>query len=466
MLVEAGRGRTDIGGVVMLDLEDGAERAVRSALAHGAAKCDSIASETKRTSAEIEKRSVKQAESLADSGIGIRAVVGGAAGFAYCTSLNARTIDAAAKRAVSMARAGTPDQSFKDLPSDERPAKVAGLFDKRVVSLQPDEIVGLVMDIDEVAGDDKRIHSVNADIAVGQGRVHLCNSNGVSHHQEMTYFEAACYAVAKAGQEMFSGYDMAVSRKFDRSAIDRIGAVARKHAVMGLRHTKVKTGDSPIVMDPIAFGFVLATALGRGTDAEAVQRNRSYLTGKLGTRIGAGRFSVSDDPTLEWGLGSFSFDGEGVPAREKALVDEGRLMTYLHDSYTAGKDSVNNTGNSSRGHALWSYRQPPVISSTNLVVQPGDVSSQEMIEETRDGIYLRVTFDYPNLATGEFSGLMMESYKIVKGELGPSIRQATMGIDMIDLFSRIDMVGDETRSVFGVVTPPVRISKVRIAGAV
>lgn len=450
----------------MLNLEDGAERAIRSALAHGAAKCDAIASETKRTSVEIEKRSVKQAESLTDSGVGIRAVVGGAAGFAYCTSLNARTIDAAAKRAVSMARAGTPDPSFKDLPSNETPAKVAGLFDRRVVSLQPDEIVGLAMDIDEVAGDDKRIHSVNADIALGQGRVHLSNSNGVSHDQEMTYFESTCYAVAKAGSEMFSGYDMAASRKFDQAAVDRIGAVARKHAIMGLKHTKVKTGDSPVVMDPIAFGFVLATALGRGTDAEAVQRNRSYLAGKLGSRIGSSRFSVSDNPTLEWGLGSFSFDGEGVPARTKALVSDGQLRTYLYDSYTAGKDSVNSTGNSSRGHALWSYKQPPVISSTNLVVQPGDVSTLEIIEETRDGIYLRVTFDYPNLSTGEFSGLMMESYKIVKGELGPSVRQATMGIDMIALFSRIDMVGDEATSAFGVVTPPVRISKVRIAGAV
>jgi PmbA protein len=449
-----------------IDLESSADRAVRTALRFGAQRCDAVSSEGKRISAEVERRSVKQADSLMDSGVGIRAIVNGAAGFAYCTGLDAIAIDAAAKRAVSMARAGTPDPSFLDLPSDARPAKVKGLFDKRVERLQPDEIVGLVMEMDEVAGDDRRIHSVNADIALGQGRVHLSNSNGVSHHQEMTYFEATCYAVAKAGREMFSGYDMVVSRRFDHSAIEDIGATAREHAIMGLKHTKVKTGHSSVVMDPLAFGFVLATALGRGADAEAVQRNRSYLAGKMGSTIGSEILSVSDDPTLEWGVGSFSFDGEGIPARKKALVDSGRLATYLYDSYTAGKDSVSSTGNSSRGHALWSYRQPPVISSTNLVVERGEASTREMIEDTKDGIYLRVTFDYPNLATGEFSGLMMESYKIVKGELGPSIRQATMGIGMTELYSNMDLVGNEARGAFGVVTPPVRVPKVRIAGSV
>jgi predicted Zn-dependent protease len=107
-----------------------------------------------------------------------------------------------------------------------------------------------------------------------------------------------------------------------------------------------------------------------------------------------------------------------------------------------------------------------VISSTNLVVERGEASTREMIEDTKDGIYLRVTFDYPNLATGEFSGLMMESYKIVKGELGPSIRQATMGIGMTELYSNMDLVGNEARGAFGVVTPPVRVPKVRIAGSV
>ena len=76
-----------------------------------------------------------------------------------------------------------------------------------------------------------------------------------------------------------------------------------------------------------------------------------------------------------------------------------------------------------------------------------------------------MTFDYPNLATGEFSGLMMESYRIDNGEIGPSIRQSTMGVGLLDMFSRIDMIGKEASDSFGVKTPPVRISRARIAGS-
>jgi predicted Zn-dependent protease len=114
---------------------------------------------------------------------------------------------------------------------------------------------------------------------------------------------------------------------------------------------------------------------------------------------------------------------------------------------------------------MWSFRAPPAISSSNLVVKKGDSRLSEMIEETKKGVYLRITYDYPNLATGEFSALMMESYEISGGELGPALKQSTMGITLFDLMGRLDMVGRDSRDVFGVRTPSVRISKARIAGS-
>jgi PmbA protein len=264
---------------------------------------------------------------------------------------------------------------------------------------------------------------------------------------------------------MFSGVDMGWTRRLDRTMLEKVGKSAREHAIKGLKQTKIDTGDLPVVWDPLAFGFLLSTAIGDGTNAEGVQRKRSYLADRLGEKIGSEKLTIVDDPTVEWAVGSYAFDGEGTPAFAKPLVKKGVLKSYLHDSYTAGKDSVDSTGNSSRGGIMWSFRRPPAISSSNLVVAEGDSSLQEMLEETRKGVYLRITYDHPNLATGEFSGLMMESFKIDKGELGESIQQATIGIGLFELFSRIDMIGDESRDVFGVNTPAIRISKAKIAGS-
>jgi predicted Zn-dependent protease len=88
-----------------------------------------------------------------------------------------------------------------------------------------------------------------------------------------------------------------------------------------------------------------------------------------------------------------------------------------------------------------------------------------MIEETKKGVYFRVTFDHPNLATGELSALMMESYLVERGQMGPSLRQSTLGVGLVDLLSRIDMLGKESRDMFGVRTPHLRVSRARIAGS-
>jgi PmbA protein len=342
---------------------------------------------------------------------------------------------------------------------------VSGLFDQRVSKLDSDDVVALAIELADVGSDDRRITSVNAGVSSGVCAAALANSRGFSATQRFTSFDIGAEIVARSASVMFSGVDSEGSRRFDRKAIGRIGASARDHALMGLEQKTIRTGDYPVVLDPVALGFVLSSAVGSGANAEGIQRKRSYLAGKLGEPIGNERFTVFDDPTIEWGSGSFSFDGEGVPGERKTVIERGRLRSYLYDSYTAGKDGVESTGNSSRGGSMWSFRAPPAISSSNLVVKKGDSRLSEMIEETKKGVYLRITYDYPNLATGEFSALMMESYEISGGELGPALKQSTMGITLFDLMGRLDMVGRDSRDVFGVRTPSVRISKARIAGS-
>lgn len=449
----------------MVDLEGIAEKTVSLVIKLGASDCDVVVADSRSISAEIEKGSMKQSSHVSDPGVGVRAFVKGCTGFASCAGFDRPGIRSAAERAVSLARSGTPDQDFKGLPEPSRPSTLEGLFEKRLAEVRPEDAVAMAIELAEGAGGDRRIHSVNAGVSVGLGRVCLSNSNGFCGSQEMTSFDVMVEAVAKVGQRMFSGIDVGSSRRFEKRMLTSVSSEAKEHALMGLSQCKVKTGHYPVVLDPMAAGFILSGAVGGGLNAESVQRGRSYMAGRLGQKVGSAHLTVLDDPTIKWATGSYSFDGEGVPASRRTLIDRGTLRSYLHDSYTAGKDSVESTGNSSRGKSLWSFRRPPSISSSNLVVKRGDASAQELISESRNGIYLRLTFDYPNLATGELSGLMMESFKIEKGELGPSIRQSTIGIGLLEMFSKIDMVGKEARDVFGVKTPPVRISSARVGGS-
>ncbi len=449
----------------MKDLERIAERTAAAVTKLGASACDVLVVDARSISADIEKGSVKQANTMFDAGVAVRAFDRGCSGFAYCTGHDEKDIARTGAMAYSQACAGTPDPHFKGLLEASPPTPVGGLFDQGTFDMQAEEVVELLIQLAESAAGDDRVVSVNASTSVASGEFALANSNGFVHSQKMTSYDMMAEAVARSGEIMFSGIEFDAGRRFRRDAIDAVGGHAKEQAIQGLAQSKISSGDYPIIMDSMSIGYILGAAVGGGLNAENTQRNRSYLSGRLGERIGSELLSVRDDPTLEWAQGSYSFDGEGCPAKSKVLIDSGRVKSYLYDSYTAGKDSMQSTSNASRGGAIWSFRHPPEISPSNLVVKEGDSSLEEMIRETNKGVYLRLTFDRPNLATGEFSGLMMESYLIDGGEVGPSIRQATLGIGLMDMFSRIDMVGRESRDAFGVITPPVRISSARVAGS-
>lgn len=451
--------------MTMVDIAAVAERTVAKAMKLGASDCDVMASDSRLTTAEMEKGSVKQASTMGDPGVSIRAYVGGSMGFAYCTGLSPSSAARAASLAVSMAKAGTPDRDFRGLPQRSKVRRMAGLYDRRVAETSPEEVVETVMDLASIAQDDSRIYSVNAAVMVSSSEVALANSNGFSASQRMTSYDMFAEAVAKSGDDMFSGVEGMSGRRLDPGFIDFVGKEARESAVRGLRQTRIETGDYPVVIDPLALAWILSNGITGGLSAESVQRGRSYLAGKKGERIGSELFTVMEDPLIEWSAGSTAFDGEGTPCAPKKIVDKGVLRTYLHDSYTAGKEGIASTGNSSRGGSVWSYRGPPAISMTNMVVRKGSSSVGEMVEETHDGVYLRLTMDYPNLATGDLSGLMMESFRIHDGEVGPALKQSTIGVGMVDLMSRIDMVGKKQRHAYGVICPAVRVSSARIAGS-
>ena len=449
----------------MTEFSELAEEIVEIVGRLGGTVCDVLVVDSRVTTAEVEKSSVKQAEYAADPGVAIRVFEDGSPGFSYCTSHDMADIQKAAELAVSQARAGPPDADFRKLPSPSPDMTMDSLFDPHIAEMEPDSAVEMLIQLVDEASDDGRISSVNAGLTVSRTEVALANSNGVLKHQKMTSFDIFAEAVARTENSMFSGMDYASERRLDRDSPVTVGRSAREHAIDGLAQARPETGDYPVVLDPLAAGYILASSIGGGANAESVQRNRSYLAGRLGATVGSEMLTVRDDPTLEWALGSSSFDGEGVVTGKRAVIENGVLRTYLHDSYTAGKDSVESTGNCSRGGGIWSYWEPPGISFSNLVLKCGDSSMDEMIGECDRGIYLRVTFDSPNLATGEFSGLLMEGYAISNGEIGPAVRQATMGIGLIDMFSRIDMVGKQSRYAFGVQTPALRISHARIGGS-
>ena len=121
----------------------------------------------------------------------------------------------------------------------------------------------------------------------------------------------------------------------------------------------------------------------------------------------------------------------------------------------------NCTGNASR----FSYRSIPSISLTNMQILGNSGNLDSFISETQKGILVYDTGDHPNITTGDFSGLISLGYKIENGAIAFPLKNAMMGINMLDFFKQIYQVGIDYRTVFTVITPSICVTDLKIAGS-
>jgi PmbA protein len=200
--------------------------------------------------------------------------------------------------------------------------------------------------------------------------------------------------------------------------------------------------------------------------ADAVQRGRSLFAGREGDEVAGEALRLADDGTDPEGPGSAPFDGEGSPTRRTPLVEDGRLLTFLFDARTARVAGRETTGNASRG----SYRSPPSVSTTNLVLEPGEATLGELVGQAGDGLYVTDVAGLHsgvNPVSGTFS--VGASGRLIEGgELGAPARELTIASDLVSMLRAVLAVGSEARWVpFGgvVKAAPVLIAEMAISGS-
>jgi PmbA protein len=206
--------------------------------------------------------------------------------------------------------------------------------------------------------------------------------------------------------------------------------------------------------------------IGGMLSADAVQRGRSLFAGKEGEEIAAETLRVADDGTVPDGLASAPFDGEGSPHHRTPLIEDGRLRTYLFDTRTARKAGRETTGSATRA----SYRTPPSVGTTNLLIEPGGETLEQLAARAGEGLYVTSVAGLHsgvNPISGNFSvgatGRLIEG-----GELGAPVREITIASDLVTMLKAVQAVGSEQRWVpFGgsVQAAPLLLAEMAISGS-
>ncbi|MFX1237375.1 MAG: TldD/PmbA family protein, partial [Promethearchaeota archaeon] len=395
---------------------------------------------------EIEENSIKNSEMGSDYGASIRAFdKRGSLGFAYTNKLNRSSIELMIKTAIKMMRAGTEDPEFKDLPpSYSLYPNVKGLFDKSVKELQIEDSLGYVKELITACNEDDMAISQAAYFTANYSKVLIVNSNGLEASRKKTNCVISSRMVArdKVSKDTSFGSEWQSVRNLKDINSVKIAQKALNNAKNNLNRKKIQSMKCPLILTPNGAISLILEPLISAINAETFQYKRSFLVGKRGSLIGSKYLTVQDISLLDGAAGSGAFDDEGVPCQDRKIIERGQFLEsgLLHNSYTANKEGVESTGNASRS----SYSSVPSIGCSNFVLNPGGHSKKEMISDVKLGILLDYTGDSPNIASGDFSGLILQGSLIKNGEIVNPLNETMLAINLLDLFANIDDVSKES----------------------
>src|SRR5262249_34670575 len=134
-------------------------------------------------------------------------------------------------------------------------------------------------------------------------------------------------------------------------------------------------------------------------NGSAIARKTSFLKDRMGEQLFAPGIRVIDDPLRRRGPGSRPVDAGGVAGPPRALIDDGRLTTWLLDSATARE-----LGRETTGHAQRGVSSAPSPGATNLHLEAGTATPEQLIADVQEGFYVADLIGMGvNLITGDYS---------------------------------------------------------------
>jgi PmbA protein len=449
-------------------LEEAARRAVEAATGAGATDAEAWSEGSRSREVRVHAGEVESLTEASGRGVGVRVWIGTRTGYAYGTDLSDAGLVKLAEAAVGAARVADEDEnSSAPDPSTERVAEIEGLRDAAVAETGTAEVIDLAKRIERAALDShKRVSGVEEVVYVDEDSdAAIATSRGVTGAFGASVAYSFLQAMASQDSEVQTGLGFGVGRSPRALDAEAIGTEAGDEANTMLGATKPESRTCPVVLsDRVTASF--AGFIGGALCADDVQRGRSPFADRIGDELASTAYVLADDGIDPGGLASAPFDGEGTPRERTPLIGDGKLLAYLHDSYTARRGGTRSTGNASRS----SYRSPPSVSTSNLVLEPGDLSLEQLLERAGDGVYITEVAGLHsgvNPVTGRYS-VGATGRAIRGGELAEPLREFTIAGELLETLAAVQAVGSESRWVpFGgsVKTAPMLVAEMAIGGA-
>ncbi|KRB82529.1 modulator protein [Sphingomonas sp. Root710] len=393
--------------------------------------------------------------------IGLRLFVGSRSASVSSSDLSSDALDALVERAVAMAREA-PEDPYAGLAPEDRLLRGAAVDvdgDDQADPAPADLRVRAEAAEDAARGVAGVTNSEGAGASASRTVIALATSAGFARGYSTSGYGCSASVIAGEGSSMQRDYAYHSARHLsDLEDAVAIGLRAGERAVKRLNPGKLSSGAMPVVYDPRVGSGLLGHLAGAITGS-AVARRTSFLLDRLGQEVFAKGIVIRDDPHRPRGLRSKPFDGEGLPTAARDIIADGVLTGWIMDSASARQLGLEPTGHATRG-----VGGPPGTGLTNLYLEAGSLSPEELIADIKLGVYVTeligqgvngVTGDYSRGASG---------FVIRDGKVCEPVAEITVAGNLKDMFRELTPASD---LVFrrAVDAPTVRIEGMTVAGA-
>lgn len=411
---------------------------VAMALKAGATSADALAISSHAKGVSLRHGVIEELEQSESQDVGLRVFVGQSAALIGGSVLTREGLQRLVDRAIAMAKLAPPDPYAGIAAPEQLVRDVKDLDLVSQVERDMEQLKALALRAEDAALAVKGVTRSNgASAGASRRHVAMAASNGFARSWERTSFSTGASVVAGEGTAMERDYDGHGTTHFeDLDQPEKIGTTAGERAVARLNPRKIASQTCPVIYDRRVASSLFGHLLG-GISGAAIARGTSFLKEDMGKAIFAPHVTLVEDPHRLRGPGSRPFDGEGLPTQQRSIIDKGMLTTWIMDLRAARQLGLAPTGHGSRG-----LTSPPGASPSNLHVEAGARSPEDMMRDMGSGLLVTEFIGSTiNMVTGDYSR-GASGFWIEGGEIAYPVSGITVAGNLRDMFANLEPASD------------------------
>ncbi len=392
--------------------------------------------------------------------LGLRVMIGKRQALVSTTDHSRQSLKELAERCTAMAKAAPEDPFCGLAPADRlasAPFKDLDLGDYAEPSTE--DLQNRAAECEEAALAVKGVvNSSGAGASYAEGQKWFATSHGFfgtsggSNHS----ISVSVLSQDENGMERDYDYDSKTHLE-DLQSAKSIGINAGERAVRRLSPKKIKSRTAPVIFDNRLSRSLLSHLVG-SINGASIARGVSFLKDKKGEKVFSDNITIVDDPHIKRGAGSRPFDGEGVANSRIDIIKNGQLTDWLMNTSQAMQLDLETNGRASRG-----VGGPPGSGSTNLYLEPGEASLDQLQQQATEGLLLTDMFGpQVNPNTGDYS-VGCSGFWFENGLITYPVSEITIAGNLLEMYASL-VPGNDLEFRGATNAPSILIPSMTIAG--